>query len=63
MSLADEARVMSALLEFYTAAEAEQWFGLPHPQLDNERPIDVIWDGRVDAVLATIERLRADGYL
>ena len=39
------------------------WLQTSHPQLDGERPYDLINDGRIAAVLEVIDRLESGVYL
>lgn len=51
------------LADFYEPSETRLWLNAKHPLLENERPIDLIRSGNVEAVLAVIDRLDAGIYL
>lgn len=61
--IADLRYVIDRLGEFYTPDETRLWLHATHALLDNERAIDLIYDGRTEEVLAVIERLDAGAYL
>ena len=61
--IADLRYVVDRLSDFYTPDEARLWLHARHPLLDNERAIDLIFQGRTEQVLAVIERLDAGAYL
>jgi transcriptional regulator with XRE-family HTH domain len=61
--IADLRYVIDRLAEFYTPDETRLWLHARHPLLDNERAIDLIYQGRTEEVLAVIERLDAGAYL
>lgn len=54
--------VVDRLSEFYTADETRLWLHSAHPMLNGERAIDLINEGRTEAVLAVIENLEAGAY-
>ena len=54
--------VVDRLADFYTPEEARLWLHARHPQLDNERAVDLINNGRTVDVLAVIEALDAGAY-
>ena len=49
--------------EFYTPEEVRAWLYAHHPQLNEERAIELIREGRGKEVLQVINRLEADVYL
>jgi uncharacterized protein (DUF2384 family) len=51
------------LSDFYTPEETRLWLHAKHPLLAHERAIDLIHEGRTEAVLAVIDRLDAGAYL
>ena len=53
----------SQLAEFYEPDEARLWLFAPHRQLGGARPADRIAEGRIDEVLAIIDRLRDGAYV
>ena len=55
--------VAERLSDFYEPDEARLWLQTSHPQLDGERPYDLINDGRIAAVLEVIDRLESGVYL
>ncbi|HEV2079226.1 MAG TPA: antitoxin Xre/MbcA/ParS toxin-binding domain-containing protein [Allosphingosinicella sp.] len=55
--------VAARLSDFYEADEVRLWLQSPHPQLENQRPYDLIVDGRTAEVLEVIERLDSGVYL
>lgn len=55
--------VAARLGDFYEPDEVRLWLQSPHPQLDGERPYDLINDGRTRDVLEVIERLDSGVYL
>ena len=54
--------VVDRLSEFYTPDETRLWLHTRHPMLNGERAIDLINQGRTEAVLAVIEALDAGAY-
>ncbi len=50
--------LISELAGFYSADEARVWLSSPHRQLDGERPVDRIRQGRADEVRAVIAQFR-----
>jgi len=40
------------LAEFFEPEDARRWFFAPHPQLNGERPADLVAKGRQKEVLA-----------
>ncbi len=61
--LSDLAYVVMRLNEYYSEEEVRTWLYARHPQLNGERAIDLIHDGRSEAVVAILDRLDADAYL
>ncbi len=55
--------IRNRLSEYYTPEESDMWITSPHPQLEGQRPIDVMARGDYDAVHAILDRLDGDGYL
>ena len=55
--------VAERLSDFYEPDEARLWLQTGHPQLDGERPYDLINDGRIADVLEVIDRLESGVYL
>ena len=55
--------VVERLADFYTPDETRLWLHTPHPLLNGERAIDLIYNGRTEEVLAAIERLAAGAYV
>jgi transcriptional regulator with XRE-family HTH domain len=54
--------VVDRLSDFYTPDETRLWLHTKHPMLNGERAIDLINEGRTEAVLAVIESLDAGAY-
>jgi transcriptional regulator with XRE-family HTH domain len=54
--------VVDRLSDFYTPDETRLWLHTKHPMLNGERAIDLINEGRTEAVLAVIEALDAGAY-
>jgi transcriptional regulator with XRE-family HTH domain len=55
--------VVERLAEFYEPDEARLWLQSAHPQLEGQRPYDLINAGRTREVLEVIERLDSGVYL
>jgi uncharacterized protein (DUF2384 family) len=55
--------IVSRLDDYYTPEEVRLWLYAPHPQLDGERAIDCIVNGRAQEVIAIIDRMDAEVYL
>ncbi len=51
--------VLDQLAEFYTSEEARLWIFSPHPDLNGARAADAIREGRIDEVLAIVDRLQS----
>lgn len=54
--------VVDRLSDFYAADETRLWLHSRHPMLNGERAIDLINEGRTEAVLAVIEALEVGAY-
>lgn len=54
--------VVDRLSDFYTPDETRLWLHTRHPMLEGERAIDLINEGRTQAVLAIIDALDAGAY-
>jgi transcriptional regulator with XRE-family HTH domain len=54
--------VVDRLSDFYTPDETRLWLHTKHPMLNGERAIDLINEGRTEAVLAVIDALDAGAY-
>lgn len=61
--LSDLHYIVGRLGEYYTAEEIRVWLFALHPQLDNERAIDLINSNRSVEVLRILDRLDADVFL
>ena len=61
--LNDLHHIAMRLGEFYTPEEVRAWLYAHHPQLNEERAIELIQQGRRKEVLEVINRLEADIYL
>lgn len=61
--IADLRFVVERLSDFYTPDETRLWLHTAHPLLDRARPVDLIYAGRTEDVLAVIDRLEAGAYL
>ncbi|GKY89449.1 hypothetical protein [Sinisalibacter aestuarii] len=61
--LSDLHYVVQRLRDFYTSAEIRAWLYARHPQLSDERAIDLIHEGRTEDVLKVINRLAAEVFL
>lgn len=55
--------VAERLGDFYEPDEVRLWLQSPHPQLNSQRPYDLIVEGRTPEVLEVIERLDSGVYL
>ena len=60
--ISDLRYVVERLAEFYSPEETRLWIYARHRLLNGERAIDLIHDGRADAVLAVIEGLDESAY-
>jgi uncharacterized protein (DUF2384 family) len=54
--------VVDRLSDFYSPDETRLWLHANHPMLDGKRAIDLINEGRTEAVLAVIEGLESGAY-
>jgi transcriptional regulator with XRE-family HTH domain len=54
--------IVDLLSDFYTPDETRLWLHTKHPMLSGERAIDLINEGRSEAVLAVIEALDSGAY-
>jgi hypothetical protein len=61
--LSDLHYVVGRLQEFYSADEIRLWLYARHPQLEGERAIDLINQGKSERVLNVVDRLEAEVYL
>lgn len=61
--LSDLHYIVSRLRDYYTAEEIRMWLYARHPQLNGERAIDLINQGKSEAVLSVLDRLDAGAYL
>ncbi len=59
----DLSYVAMRLGAYYSGEEVWAWLHAPHPQLDGERPVDLVQEGRTEEVTAILDRLDADAYL
>jgi transcriptional regulator with XRE-family HTH domain len=51
------------LSEFFEPQDVKLWLLAPHPQLNGERPVDLLSKDRFREVLAVIERLKDSAYI
>lgn len=51
------------LANYYTPTEARRWMDSPHPQLNGERPTDLVMRHEFEPVHAILDRLDSDAYL
>lgn len=61
--LSDLHYIVSRLRDYYTSDEIRIWLYARHPQLNGERAIDLINDGKSEDVLNILERLDSAVYL
>lgn len=61
--MSDLSYVVMRLGEYYGLEEVRAWLYARHRQLDGERAIDVIHDGRTESVITVLDRLEADAYI
>lgn len=61
--LSDLYYVVGRLQEFYAPEEIRTWLYALHPQLNGERAIDLINQGRTIEVLAVLDRLDNEVYV
>jgi uncharacterized protein (DUF2384 family) len=59
----DFVSVWNRLRGYYDEADAHAWLYAPHPQLQGERPIELIRLGRTQEVAAILDRLDSGAYL
>lgn len=59
----DRRYIFMRLLDYYEPHEARVWLYAPQPQLNGERPIDLLHVGRVQEVVAILDRLDSGAYL
>jgi putative toxin-antitoxin system antitoxin component (TIGR02293 family) len=50
------------LAEFFEPEDARLWLFAPHPQLNGERPADLVAKGRQKEVMAVIARLQDSAF-
>ncbi|MBL4574482.1 MAG: DUF2384 domain-containing protein [Opitutaceae bacterium] len=55
--------VAERLSDFYEPDEVRLWLQSPHPQLESQKPYDLINEGRTGEVLEVLERLDSGVYL
>jgi len=55
--------IVGRLLEYYTPGEIRLWLYAPHPQLEGQRAIDLVHEGRSEEILQILKRLDAEAYL
>lgn len=60
--ISDLRYIVDLLSEFYTPEETRLWLYSKHRLLGGERAIDLIHEGRADAVVEIIESLREGSY-
>lgn len=51
------------LSEFFEPEDAKLWLFAPHPQLNGQRPADLVAKGRMKEVLAVIARLQDSAFV
>lgn len=61
--LSDLIYVVKRLEDYYNTDEIRLWLYARHPQLEGQRAIDLIHDGRVVDIFQVLDRLDSDGYL
>jgi uncharacterized protein (DUF2384 family) len=61
--LSDLYYIVSRLQEFYTSDEIRVWLYARHPQLEGQRAIDLINQGKSIEVLRVLDRLSNEVYL
>ena len=61
--LSDLHYIVGRLENFYSSSEIRIWLYARHPQLDGQRAIDLIVNGRSEDVIGVLDRLDADAYL
>lgn len=55
--------IVERLSDYYPPDETRLWLHARHPLLEGERAIDLINQGKVEAVLGAIERLDTGAYV
>lgn len=55
--------VIEQLRSHYLPSQIMLWMASPNEQLDGRTPIGLVAEGRVDEVLAVIDRMDAGAYL
>ena len=61
--LSDLHYIVGRLRDYYNSEEIRMWLYARHPQLDGERVIDLINEGRSEEVLRFLDRLDSGAYL
>lgn len=61
--LSDLHYVVGRLQEYYSTDEIRSWLYARHPQLDGQRAIDLVHQGRSIEVLGVLDRLDSGAYL
>lgn len=61
--LSDLHYIVGRLQEYYAPEEIRSWLYARHPQLDGQRAIDLIHDGKAIEVLRVLERLDTGVFL
>jgi hypothetical protein len=61
--LSDLHYIVGRLEEYYEPSEIRMWLYAPHPQLQGQRAIDLIVNGKSEDVIGIIDRLDADAYV
>lgn len=61
--LSDLHYIVGRLTEYYSAEEIRVWLYALHPQLEGRRAIDLITEGKSEAVVSVLDRLDSDAYV
>lgn len=61
--ISDLVYVVKRLEDYYTNEEIRFWLYARHSQLEGQRAIDIIHEGRVEDIFRILDRLDSDGYL
>jgi hypothetical protein len=61
--LSDLHYIVGRLEEYYSPAEIRIWLYARQPQLQGQRALDLIVDGKSEEVIAVLDRLDAGSYL
>jgi transcriptional regulator with XRE-family HTH domain len=61
--LSDLHYIVGRLRDYYAADEIRMWLFARHPQLNGQRAIDLINEGRSEEVLSILDRLDSGAYL